>query len=69
MSVVNFSVHVMFEMLWLPSLFMSCWLKSVNTFSVHVMLVEVCGYLPVHVMLVVVAVTFSVHVMWGEVCG
>ena len=29
----------------LTSLFMSCWVMSVVTFSVHVMLGEVCGYL------------------------
>ena len=42
--------------LLLTSLFMSCWVKSVVTFSVHVMLVNV-------------VVTFSDHVMLGEVCG
>ena len=57
--VVTFSVHVMLGdvsgyllcschvgwSLWLPSLFMSCWVKSGVTFSVYVMLGEVCGYL------------------------
>ena len=35
---------------------MSCWVKSVVTYSVHVMLGDV-------------VVTFSVHVMLGEVSG
>ena len=40
--------------LLLTSLFMSCWVKPVVTFSVHVMLGEVCGYL-----------FCSCHVSWG----
>ena len=81
---VTFSVHVMLDevcgyllcschaggTVWLPSLFMSCWVKSVVTFSVHVMLGEVCGYLRCfNVMLGEVCVYFYVHVMLGEVCG
>ena len=42
--------------MWLFSLFMSCWVKSVVTFSDHVMLDDV-------------VVNFSVHVMLGEICG
>ena len=38
------------------SVLMSCWVKTVVNFSVHVMLGDV-------------VVTFSVHVMLGEVSG
>ena len=62
---------------------MSCWVKSVVTFSVHFILGEVCGELlcSCHVglslwlislfmsCLVKYVVIFSVHVMLGEVCG
>ena len=62
---------------------MSCLVKSVVTFSVHVMLGEVCGYLicSCHAgcslwlpslfrsCWVKSVVTLSVHIMLGEVCG
>ena len=56
-------------MLWLTSLFISCWVKSVVNFSDHVMLGDVVVNFSVHVMLGDVVVNFSVYVMLGEVCG
>ena len=52
------------------SVLMPCWVKSVVNFYVHVMLGEVCGYLLCfNVMMGDVVVTFTVHVMLGEVSG
>ena len=62
---------------------MSCWVMSVVTFSIRVMLGEVCGYLlcSCHVGLcqwllslfmscwLESVVTYSVHVMLGDVSG
>ena len=44
-------------------------MKSVVTFSDHVMLGDVVVNFSVYVMLVKSVVTFSDHVMLGEVCG
>ena len=65
------------------SVLMSCWVRFVVTFSVHVMLGDVVVNFSVYVMLgevcglpslfiscwVKTVVSFSVHVMLGEDCG